>query len=677
MQKFAHSPPENDPNRWHILDEHTFGVANLAKKIGSKFQADEFCYLLGITHDLGKYTDRWQQYLKDSHAGIRPSKVPHSEYGAVALFKENDPFASLLVLGHHTKILNASDFSVKIKSIPAEIEPDWFGLKKNYTKKHRNYNAMQLRMCFSALIDADRTDTESFYIPAYHFYRKTKTLNESHKDKLQKYFDGFSKKTSHLNTIRDNVKNGCQNKASMRKGFYSFTAPTGVGKTLSAITFAVHHAVNHKMDRIITMMPYTSIIQQNTDVYKNVIGKDDVLEHHSNIIFDEDKHDIKYEKSRKINSQNWNSPVINTTFNQFFDSLFANKPHKIRKLHNIANSVVVIDEPQLLSLDKTHDCILKLKELVRDFGCTVVFCTATPFDYTYWDLDCVELCDDMEQVFEQLKRVEYHFADKDIQDYMKQERQVLCVVNTKSVAAEIFNNVKSENTYHLSANMTPKHRTEVIKKIKECLANDRPCKVISTQLIECGVDLDFPVVLSEICPLPSLIQRAGRCNREGKLDKGHFYIFDAIKMTSPEYKTLSDKTLTYINDRLGDIHKPKVCRAYFKDIHNLKSRNPEFKKHEDKLAFEDSAKFRLIDENTQSIIADCPKELLEELKNKIETKDFINDRLRQQIQSYSVTLYKSKLDKNASKVRPLVNDLPDEFLIWIGEYDRNVGVVLD
>lgn len=331
-----------------------------------------------------------------------------------------------------------------------------------------------------------------------------------------------------INLLRNEIFNDCINKSRGDRGFYSLCVPTGGGKTLSSLGFALNHAKQNGHDRIIYSLPFTSIIEQNARVYSEIFGEENVLEHHCNFNFSNEIGENEYLEKQlkyKLATENWDMPLIVTTNVQLFESMYSNKPSSARKLHNIYNSVIILDEAQVIPNEYLKPCIKALEELVRNYSCTVLFCTATQPEFKknglIEDFDVVEIVNDTYKLFNDLKRVDGEFIGrqsvKDVCYKMDLHKQVLTIVNTKKHAKEIFENLsESEGNFHLSTNMYPNHRKEVIKIIRERLKNGEECRVVSTQLIEAGVDVDFPVVFRSIAGIDSIVQAAGRCNREGK-----------------------------------------------------------------------------------------------------------------------------------------------------------------
>ena len=338
-----------------------------------------------------------------------------------------------------------------------------------------------------------------------------------------------------INLLRKDILSECRTKALTPQGFFSLTVPTGGGKTLSSLTFALDHAIEHNLNRVIYAIPFTSIIEQNAQVFSEAIGLENVLEHHCNYRSKDDE--SVYDKWRGLTSENWDSPVVVATNVQLFESLFSNKTSRCRKLHNIAGSVIVLDEAQAIPTEYLEPCMVALKELVAHYRCSVVLCTATQPALEDRSLlraalpNVYEIIDTPENLYSQLKRVRAEFVGQITNDelvrQLSRQEQVLCIVSTKKQAQQVFSALPDkEGSFHLSTNMYPAHRTRVLKAIRQCLNDKQPCRVVSTSLVEAGVDLDFPVVYRAMAGLDSIAQAAGRCNREGRLEFGEVYVFD-------------------------------------------------------------------------------------------------------------------------------------------------------
>lgn len=307
--------------------------------------------------------------------------------------------------------------------------------------------------------------------------------------------------------------------------------PTGGGKTVASLAFALKHAVEHNMDRVIYVIPYTSIIEQNAQIFREILGDDNVLENHCNV----DYEGTEEFRPMQLASENWDKPVVVTTNVQFFESLFSNKSSKCRKLHNIANSVIIFDEAQMLPIDYLTPCLSMIQELVENYGTSVVLCTATQpalDDFFVSKEQIVELCPRLGEQFRFFERVTYQnigsISKEGITELLAKEQSVLCIVNTRKDAQELYHSLQGGGVYHLSTSMYPKHRKRVLKCVKERLSTKKKCILISTSLVEAGVDLDFSCVYREIAGIDSMIQAAGRCNREGKrtVEESKVYIFE-------------------------------------------------------------------------------------------------------------------------------------------------------
>lgn len=569
-QPIAHAAKDGDGN-WrqpHDLAEHLVGVAKLAAFFAEKF-GEDWARLAGQWHDLGKYRHRFQNYIRlvsgfeaDAHIKGEMGKAPHSTAGAILACKRfgiPGRVLAYLIAGHHaglydwnseqdsleyrlgladshaelgealattppSHILDPGSFKPDLKSVP--------GLGKGF--------ALWVRMLFSCLVDADFLDTERYMNPErYALRNQWPTLKE-----LTPLFDrhmaalSAQAKPTEVNLLRAGILGQCQTKARETPGLFSLTVPTGGGKTLSSMAFALEHAAQHDKKRIIYVIPYTSIIEQTADIFRGIFGEA-IIEHHSNAESDPDQENSQ----SRLACENWDAPIVVTTNVQFFESLFASKTSRCRKLHNIVDSVVVLDEAQLLPMEFLQPILDVLNLLTTHYGITVVLSTATqPALATreYFDarqnlrgLDNVrEIIADPDDLYRRLERVNVRLPDDwhtpTDWDMLAQElanhESVLAIVNRRQDARELWQRMP-EGTLHLSALMCGAHRSQVIASIKARLKSSIPTRVISTQLVEAGVDVDFPVVYRALAGLDSIAQAAGRCNREGKLEKGKVVVF--------------------------------------------------------------------------------------------------------------------------------------------------------
>ena len=547
-------------------EEHCMDVAKLAEQFASEFGMGEWGYVLGVLHDKGKEKHQFQEYIRDvngipGHKHWTQKGKAHSYVGAILakqLFPYVYPMLSYPIMGHHTELDDYGDFQKKMsRVIPNEVTPCDLNTQLSIPSSLRELSAFDyatvIRMLFSCLKDADNLCTEKFMNPDKHQLRGKHISIIEMLDKLERYLQKLQEKSvvSEVNRIRKRVQDICRQEAEGDKGFYGLTVPTGGGKTLSSILWALLHAKRNHQKRIIIAIPYTSIIVQTASILKEIFGEENVLEHHCNFNV-EDATDDKEEREKiALATENWDYPIIVTTNVRLFESMFSNKRSDCRKLHNIANSVIILDEVQALPIGFLQPIISTLKLYRQTFGVSVLFTTASqPIlcgQHVSWGLsklngidekDWHEIIPADEKLYDKLRRVEIH-VDKDVSTYddiasrMLEHNRVLCIVNSRKDAQEIFKRLpKEELTIHLSRLMYPEHVSSSIERIKDALRTDCPIiRVVSTQLVEAGVDIDFPVVFRQEAGLDSILQAAGRCNREGHREIGHTYVFKLPNQT--------------------------------------------------------------------------------------------------------------------------------------------------
>ena len=624
MELIAHKTDE----KIQTLLEHEWNVAVLASRFAETFGNSDWAFYVGLLHDLGKADSGWQKYIR----GEKSTSVNHSEAGAQYAFSKmspNDPFAKVvpyLIAGHHAglpdwhegsgnslkKILSEKSYE-PLLSIPELQEflgsdfPKSQPFGKNDVRKDSPQELMEhfhlwIRMLYSCLVDADFLDTEHFMQPEQSETRGGYASLEE----LKRRFDGFmaEKETasapSPINKIRASVLRSCREKAALPPGFFSLNVPTGGGKTLSSMAFALEHALAHGKRRVIMTIPYTSIIEQTAKVYKYgtdddadivrlkktgecLFGEENVLEHHCNFDFDKDDENETLAK-QKLAAENWDAPVIVTTNVQLFESLLSARSSSCRKLHNIADSVIILDEAQMLSSEHLKSILSVLCGLVKCFGVTVVLCTATQpalegkigadtaaFEGIPKNL-ITPIIDSPTELARNLERVKINtdYAREGMADWQAvaeklcEFEQVLCIVQTRKNCRDLHA-LMPEGTVHLSALMCAEERSEVISDIKQRLKNGSRVRVVSTQLVECGVDIDFPVVFRAIAGLDSVAQSAGRCNREGKMERGTVYLFDPLEeMRSSALRKGADVTRDLLEIHNYDVQlTPELYKEYF------------------------------------------------------------------------------------------------------------------
>lgn len=598
---YAHSKDKEPPECWQPLADHLLRVAEMARSFADEFGAGDWGYLSGLWHDLGKYSNEFQQYLSsndDSNAHIETKlgRVDHSTAGAQHAFEKSKDEGKLLaytIAGHHAGLINGRDNEGSClvarleKKIPVcNACPDW--LSHLPIVNHLPFSLEKERFCFqlsfftrmiySCLVDADFLDTERFMDEQKSMWRKGYPSLESLHTKLKEYLKQLIKNASKtlINRHRSDILKHCLNAADWHPGLFSLTVPTGGGKSLSSLAFAMKHALRFGKKRIIYVIPYTSIIEQNAAVFRDILGEDALLEHHSNFDPEEEDH-----RSR-LAAENWDAPLIVTTNVQFFESLFASRSSRCRKIHRIANSVVILDEAQMLPVSLLKPCLEALRELALNYQTTIVLCTATQpalsTSATFTEgLEGVrEIIPDPEKLYQTFKRVKTTqlplLADGELVNKLDQYGQVLCIVNTRKHARLLYERLPDRSgCYHLSALMCPAHRSEVLGRIRAALANGEPCRVISTQLVEAGVDIDFPVVFRAISGVDSIAQAAGRCNREGKLaEKGQVFIFRPESGLPPGYFRQTAETAEAVLRHHGDPLSLHAVHAYFEQLYWLK-----------------------------------------------------------------------------------------------------------
>ncbi len=572
MRPIAHAT-RNQDGTWrepHDLANHIQGVAALAAEFAKAFGGEAIARQAALWHDLGKYQLRWQQFIRkasgfeaDTHIEDMPGHPNHSTAGAILAcekFGITGRILAYLIAGHHAglndwttdlgarfaKLESKAELTYSRAAAPAELLEPTFQPDLRTVPGTKNGFALWVRMLFSCLVDADFIDTEAYMDPD----KGSKRGNWPKLEDLHQAFDAYmadkarSAEHTDVNSARANVLYQCRAKAAEKPGLFSLTVPTGGGKTLSSMAFALEHAKSNQMlRRIIYVIPYTSIIEQTADVFRQAfaaVGDEVLIEHHSNA-----EADPKEENSRsRLAAENWDAPVIVTTSVQFFESLFATKTSRCRKLHNICNSIVVLDEAQLLPPEFLQPILDVLNLLSKHYGVTLVLSTATqpalatidhyvdPKKHIKGLDDVREIITDPDALYQQLKRVQVelpvdmnaHEPWEYIAKSIGAHENVLAIVNTRK-DARVLHSLLPKETLHLSALMCGAHRSAVIADIKQRMKDKEPIRVVSTQLVEAGVDIDFPVVYRALAGLDSIAQAAGRCNREGKLDHGKVVVF--------------------------------------------------------------------------------------------------------------------------------------------------------
>ncbi len=604
----------------HSLEEHLDGVAGKSEKFASQFGSGDWVRAAALLHDLGKGSSDFQKYIcaksgynPDAHIEDAPGRVNHSTHGADWANKNYPQIGKILaylIAGHHAGLPDwnnelgvGGNLQYRLKTEEVEKLPrlsEQFIIEttekafsptsapcKGLCEEEQFH--LWIRMLYSSLVDADFLDTEQFMDHEkfnirglYASISKLKEQFDVHMDRLIS-----SAESTTVNKVRQQVLSQCRGYAEKEAGLFTLTVPTGGGKTLSSMAFALEHSIIHGKERIIMVIPYTSIIEQTSKIYKEIFGEENVIEHHSSL-------DPDRETSRsRLATENWDAPIIVTTSVQFFESLFAARSSSCRKLHNIVNSVVIVDEVQMLPTDYLKPILQSIKGLTNHFGVSMVLMTATQPAITdeifekgngeHYSILEREHCREImvspspDELTESLQRVEViekgEFSEWSVlAEELKHYEQVLCIVSTRKDCRDLYRNMPV-GTVHLSANMCGEHRSRIIDGIKEKLEQKRKgifnesIRVISTQLVEAGVDFDFPVVFRAMAGFDSIAQAAGRCNREGKLqEKGKVFVFESPKQAPPgalRKGAQSGKTILCVDPDGCKSLKPATFRKYF------------------------------------------------------------------------------------------------------------------
>lgn len=693
-------------------EEHSLGVAELARQFASEFDMGDFGFALGLLHDKGKEKDDFQNYIKKTSGYdlCAPSWTDktHAYVGALLAKKLYDPCSNIMVnqiAGHHAGLYDTDVLNNDIltKDIPQEIDCNVEILSLN-TSILRKYNQPEhlhhlYRMLYSCLVDADFLDTERFMSPVNYAMRENHTSMKDMQRMLQKKLDAFKDApNTPVNHTRRQVQEECIKASEMPTGFFSLTVPTGGGKTISSVVWAVNHAIKNGKKRIIIAIPYTSIIVQTAAVLKSIFGDENVLEHHSNSDFEGCK-DGKLRHQLKLATENWDYPIVVTTNVQLFESMFSNKPSDCRKLHNICNSVLILDEVQTLPNDFLQPIVDALKCYQQHFGLSVLFTTASqPIlsgviegcnpRTTFKGIDHItEIIPAELNLHAALRRVRLDINDRgntysEIAAQLSDYDKVLCIVNTRRDAKELYDRLPEEDTLHLSRMMCPAHVRCTIEKIKELLANGVPrLRVIATQLIEAGVDIDFPVVYRQEAGLDSILQAAGRCNREGKMDICTTYVFSLSKERPLPKGTMQDSNnarRALSND--SDWFAPETMTQYFEQLY---CRRDTFDKKDMKyylnnpreMYFETAAKeFKLIDDTAIPVIVNWEDSmaLVSQLK-----KEGPSYGLMKALGQYTVNIRQK--DFNALEDADLIEKVFEGVYVIEerSQYNENVGLTTD
>ena len=729
LTSIAHT--KNSLGKRQGLEEHLRNVAEAARQYCAAFDGETFAYYAGLLHDIGKYDPAFQHYLLTAETLSSTQRLKGPDHkGAGTLLGitfERKGSLALAVFGHHGGIPAAAKLQTHIRELQLKkpVQDAIVAGKQKIPALQRVPEKMLpayissvldleffIRMAFSALVDADFLDTEQHFNGGKRWERRGYWSVAALWNVFAiQYQQKFASAEHHgLNIIRTEVYQRCLDASHVTPGFFRLTVPTGGGKTLASLAFALQHALKHGLERVIYALPYTSIIDQTAHVFHEMFGDDRAfLEHHSTMSVSDPEHPSLSEIRRRLATENWDASLIVTTTVQLFESLLGHSTSSCRKLHAVAKSVIILDEAQMLPVYYLTPILDVLRQLVAHYGVTVVLCTATQPAFEsrqgFEGLpDIREIVPEPERYFTCLKRVAYHlpvagetWTWQQVADRVQAEQQILVIVNTRRDATDIIDVLIADDSaeektdpalFHLSTRLCSAHRKAVLAEVRRRLQSQEPCRLIATQVIEAGVDVDFPLVMRALGPLVSIVQAAGRANREGKmLSPGQVLVFVPEHGHTPRgsYLIETDIARRLLKESTADLHDPALYQRYFHEYYGYPYCD-HYGIQELRKSFnypEVAQTFRMIgDESTPVIVKYAPEReaiesLLERLRNSPSPR---RDDLRA-LQPYIVNLLAYELEK-AQKNGNVVNVISGVWE-WCGEYEsgedgkHGKGVIID
>ena len=716
----AHS--ENDAGEFHPLKEHLHGVCALAQSYAIRESQKPFLALAALLHDLGKYRKEFQQYLRK---GGRRGSVPHARWGAIVARKLAMLEVSYAIDGHHSGLPNTAVWAYEHTKADAEELAEIISLLQRFygdtglserTLPFPQRNTLPplerdvlIRFLFSCLVDADWLNTEAHFNPEKQHQRQHRALDmDAARDLLEKKFASLAAcgTSNDINSLRNKARTQALQKASLPVGFFSLNLPTGLGKTLTSFRWAVEHAIANNLERIIIVLPYVNIIDQTAKTLKDIFGDDMVLEHHSSYVPRENEggssltaEEKERENCKKLASENWNYEIIVTTTVQFYETLFSNRPAKCRKFHNIANSVVILDEVQTLNKDLVLPTLDMLQNVQTAFNTSFVFCTATlPAFESREGFPGVKvitpLVENAEYLFTKTIRVRFEQLEElrpislaALKNALEASGvSTLAVLNTKRPVGELYRAFSGpsrwKKVFYLTTNLCPHHRKKIIKEIRAVLLKKKDrILVLSTQLVEAGVDFDFPCVFRETAPLESIIQAAGRCNREGAMpEPGRVVLFRLADVSAPDpfYAAQADHVRALLASGTGDLYSYVFFQNYYKQILSLfVTQKQSVTSERERCNFENvNDLYRLLPDTTQPLFIYEYDEGSRKLHDTLQAKERLRLKLSRDdyraVQQYSVQVY----DQFFRQAAGSWSELSCGVRVWNGRYDRD-GLGLD
>lgn len=676
MKYLAHT--DGEPVREQTVKDHLQGTADKAAAFADAFGARDQGYYCGLLHDIGKYSDKFQRRIRGENI-----QVDHSTAGASTAFKNGNIPAALCICGHHSGLPylgnmkfdtpDDSTLAGRVKRAAQGRIEDYSAYSQDVSlppfsipdKFLHDFKVMMfyIRMLYSCLVDADYLDTEEFMQPELTGRGDFKPLPD-YRDKLAEHIKPWlASPSGELNVRRTEILSALISAGSRAPGYFTLTAPTGSGKTVASMAFALEHAVRNGLRRVIYVIPYCSIIEQTQHVFEQIFGEGSVVAHYSDVEYNTDGGESGDQKDKRyLASENWDAPVIVTTNVQFFESLYADRSSHCRKLHNIAGSVIIFDEAQMLPTPYLRPCVYAISQLVRNYGCSAVLCTATQpsLNKLFLQADpgysAVELCPRPAEMYEFFRRVNYvrlgKLSNDDLVSRLTGSEQVLCIVNRRDMAQDVYRLLPDEGRYHLSTAMYPDDRRRILDEIRQRLKDGKVCRVVSTSLVEAGVDVDFPTVYRELAGLDSIIQAGGRCNREGRmaLADSTVYIFESEK-GAPKMLQQNIAAAKAALDKFADASSPQAVKAYFDELYYIMKGEDSLDSHSilamcDKgnMPFpEVSEEFNIIDNLQFNVIIPCEKnrDLISQL---LSQGNKASRALMRKLGKFTVGVYKQQYD---------------------------------
>ena len=706
------------PVREQSLVDHLTGTAELAAGFAAAFGAAHWGRAAGLLHDVGKSSPVGQRRMRDPQ---HTPKCDHSTRGAQLAHQQHNLPISFAVAGHHGHLPdggaqqeqdpNRGTLTSRMrKPVPtcAPFLSNWpvelpaltelGALLHPYDARGGLPYALAFftRMLHACLVDADYLDTERFLRPEQLARGDFLPIETLEKRLSAHMATKFSDCSGSLNEARAHIRACCLEAATLLPGVFTLTVPTGGGKTLSSLAFALRHAARHGLRRVVYAIPYTSILEQTADTFSQALGADQVVAHYADAFVDDDPDDWANDALHRkhLAAENWDAPVIVTTNVQLFESLYASRPGRCRKLHRLAHSVIVLDEAQLLPVPFLLPCLRALGELARNYGATIVLMSATQPELQQFlpaTLPAREIMREIPSLYATLQRACIRMEPEittlsQVAQHLSAEEQALCVVNTRRRARELYEQLPEEGRYHLSTLMLPRDRRRVLEAVRAALREGRPCRLAATSMVEAGVDVDFPTGWREISGLDSLLQAAGRVNREGTHAAAdsvlHVFHVEGERLFADLPQRAEVARLVF--GAHADVTSPAAIRMYFNSLYHFKGADAldekrilaAFDRNDGLYPFDSVAKaFRLIDDDTVAVIIPSDDDEGQALRRRLNEGDPDRALLRQASAS-ALQLRRREVQKlyASGVVCPVTEEV--YLLVNLNRYDPDLGLDL-